>query len=108
MLLKIDQLQKGDEFLVTSNGSFRYWKALEDPKPMKMKNQPTGAGYTRYSGLLCSCKMTATQHTQQGWGGRPPTIYTSKVYECTPFEHNHRERLNLNWKPVWLVRREEL
>lgn len=104
MLLKIDQLQKGDEFLTTSNGSFRYWKALEDPKPMAAKNQPKGAGYVRYSGLLCSCKMTETPY-QYAWMKAPGIV---KTYECTPFEHNRRERINLNWKPVWLVRREEL
>lgn len=104
MLLKIEDLREGDEFIVTSNGSFRYWKALENPRLLPAKPNRNA----RFGGLLCSTRMIATQRTHQGWGGRPPVLYTTKEYEYTPFEHNHKERINLNWKSVWLVRRDEI
>lgn len=102
MLIKVKDLQKGDEFL-TISGGFRYWKALEDPKPMAAKLQTAGRDI-RYSGLKCSTRMVETPY-QYKW---MPVSRMQKTYECTPFDHNHTERVNLNWKNIWLVRRDEL
>lgn len=103
MVIKIQDLKKGDEFIISTLGNFRYYKALEEPKLLAPKPQNPGRA-TRYGGVKCSTKMNITTY-QHNWMQSPGT---QKNYECTPFEHNHTERVNLNWRSMWLVRREEI
>lgn len=99
MLVKVHELRKGDEFLTTNNGSFRYYKALENPKPMAKKFQRAGSDI-RYSALKCSCKMDIVEQ-KYAWG----TTHRWERYECTPLDHNTIKRVNLEYRDIWLVDR---
>lgn len=106
MVLRIGQIKKGDEFIISSNGDFRYYKALEDPK-INPKNK-----YGHYSGLKCSTNKVETtiphphaNHVGSYYFGK---TVTTRIYHATAEGHNVVERVNLNWRKMWLVRRETI
>ena len=95
MLIHVEDLKKGDEVLVTSNGRFRYLKLLRD---MKI-NPKTG----KYSVVKCSTRMDLVEHS---WRNRNGNVIYDEVYTATADEHNHEISVNFRWKNIWLVKRE--
>ena len=115
MIVTVDKLKKGDEFLCASaqNGGLMWYRVVRDPK-LKFKKDVNGVkvpavhyktGIQFYSSVLCSCN--ATHHTKfvpaaQTYN-RKDITYEWRTYECTPEGHNFEKYVNLNSKNLWLI-----
>jgi len=103
MVIKIEDLQVGDEILVGSNSRFRWFKVV---RPVKLKKGSTD----RYSAVKCSTKANITKTPVYKWvnGSYSTQVLkyrTIKDYECTGLDHNIEEYVNLNYKQAWLIAR---
>jgi len=94
-IIKIEELEIGDEILTTSNGGFRYFRVLRKPMINKKTN--------RYVAVRCSTNIVI-DHLTRNWG--QPREYEKERYICTPEGHNAKKSVNLRWKSIWLVKRE--
>lgn len=96
-IIKIEELEVGDEILCPSNGSLRYFKILRKPT----KNPKTG----RWRAVHCSTNISEQTRSYTGYQGQLQT-YKVTTYRCTPEEHNTKKSVDLSYKDLWLVRRE--
>lgn len=96
-LIKIDDLEIGDEILVPSGSDFRWFKVLALPKLNKIGN--------RMSSIRCSAKVDMIPTTKYDYKLRQRMPSTKKRYVCTGEEHNIRVSVQLNWKSIWLISR---
>jgi hypothetical protein len=100
MLVKVEDLIVGDEIIVPSGSSLRYYKILRTPK--LSKSQPGYRNTVRYAAVRCSTKTKTTTKTSVYGTNTYTNTYTE--YECTPFEHNTEKSVDLNYKSIWLVK----
>ncbi len=114
MIVKVEDLKKGDEFLIAGSGAhFRYYKALEDATPSYMKDangnkvvRKDWRGRDKWKALRCTTNCTVTESHYTDYNMK---VYTNRRYDykCTPEGHNYKESINLNYKEIWLVKREQ-
>lgn len=95
MLIKIEDLRKGDEILV-GRGGLKYYKLLRDPKLRKGETD-------RYSSVKCSTRADISTYTST-YGANTYTR-TYKRWVCSPFEHNAEKYVDLNYGDIWLVKK---
>jgi len=94
MLVKAEDLHVGDEFISPSNGSLRCYKVVRQPQ--RMKKHPT-----RWSQVRCTTKVIVV--TRTGWNGK---LSNKTTYEFAPSEeHNKEVYVNINYKDMWLIKR---
>jgi len=91
-IIKIEELEVGDEIIIPSNGSLRYFRILRKPTI----NPKT----TRYGAVKCS-----TKERIRNAGSKWQRTVTDYTYHCTAEDHNAEMSVNLCWKTIWLVRR---
>jgi hypothetical protein len=104
-LITIEDLEIGDEIMISCQAYFKYLKVLSKPMISKTKvhwntKQPL------YSNVRCSTRqdVVTTNHT---WGGKSYTR-TQKTWIVTPEGHNITVSQDLNHRQVWLVKRETI
>lgn len=100
MLIKQEDLKKGDEILIASQGKMRILKVIRPPKSAK---RPTK--WKTHSAAWCSSKIEKVIE-KIPYGN---TYYTRKyiVHHCAPpSEHNTERYENLN-REMWLLNREK-
>jgi hypothetical protein len=97
-IIKIEELEIGDEIIVSSNGHLRYYKVCRLPKK--------SAKSSKWSGVKCSTKMDREERVlYQGTSYMRTKVFYR--YYCTPEEHNTEKMIyGLNYKDMWLVKRE--
>ena len=95
-IIKIEELEVGDEIIVPSNGKLRYWKLLRKPTI----NPKTG----RQRAVKCSTNLTREVRTFNS-PSRGPQTYNVDSYICTPDNHNFEKSVDLRWRDLWLVKR---
>ena len=107
--ITIEELQPGDEILTLSQQG-KYLKVLEIPR----KSKVTGwGGRDRYIAVKCRVNMTrvAKQSTKYDYKTKSsvPYTYYDKNYNIkAPEEDSPIEKFDLNWKTIWLVKRETI
>ena len=104
-LIEIQDLEVGDEILISCQSHFKYLRVLTPPTLSKTKkhwhtNQPM------YKSFKCSTnqEMVTTTHT---WNGNSYTR-THKEWRATPEDHNITMHVELYGKQIWLVRRKTI
>ncbi len=88
-----DDLRVGDEILVPSNSNFKYVKVLSIGKP--------GAKTTR-----CSIRKDVITIPATKW--RKEHLQNVYKFEENPGLHNSKINLDLRYRMLWLVKRENL
>jgi len=104
-LIKIEDLQIGDEIMISCQSYFKYLKVLSSPILSKTKvNWHTKAPL--YTNFRCSTRQEEV--VKYSYTDRNGNIVnrTEKTWICTPEEHNVRLSQDLNERPIWLVKRE--
>ena len=116
----IEELQEGDEIIISSGSNLKYLKLLKNPTLSSKKGWQRctdGQGYfywgreaTIYKSLLCSTTVKEIEYKHKGWrAGEPDRIIKKKEYifetDCT--KHNIRISANLNNKDILLIKRKE-
>ena len=105
-LIEIQNLQVGDEIMISCQSYFKYLKVLTPPELSKTKvhwhtKQPL------YSNVRCSAKQDVITNTYTGYSNQTYTR-TEKIWRITPEEHNMRVSQDLNNRQIWLVKRETI
>jgi hypothetical protein len=110
-LIKIEDLEIGDEILTLTQQS-KYLKVMELPRKSKtiFKWQPA---VDRYISVKCKVNVAITQmnSTKYDYVLRQsvPYSYDVKKYKIEPpEEYSPVEKFDLNFKEIWLVKRETI
>jgi hypothetical protein len=110
-LIKIEDLEIGDEILTLTQQP-KYLRVMEVPRKSKVayKWQPL---VDRYINVKCQINVDITQRQGQKWDSvlRQSVTYTYdiKKYKIEPpQEDSPVEKFDLNFKEIWLVKRETI
>ena len=98
MLITVKDLKVGDEILIPCHSSLRYLRVLREPR-LKRKSQ------NQYRAVYCSASVVETPHTHT-WANGTTKTWTVKAYKCSAEGHNKEMYQNLNYKTIWLIKRE--
>ena len=96
MLVTVDQLEVGDEFIVPCMSDLRYYRLL---RPVQPKKGSPISGWTKrviYKAAKCSYRLDERVY---------PSGHTSQVYKCSADEHNGEKFVDLNYKDIWLIKK---
>lgn len=103
MEIDVTQLQMGDEFLYSVQGTIVRAKVIRPVEPKKV--QPTyRPGKTFYKSVKCKVSMVETSYTTN-WNGRSQT-YTKKEYSASD-NYTIEKFVDLNYRNIWLLKRED-
>ena len=107
--ITIEELQIGDEILTLTQQP-KYLKVLELPRKSKVPYK-WRQGIDRYIAVKCrvNVDITSRQGTKYCYKtkGTVPYTYYNKDYNIkAPTEDNTIEKFDLNFKQIWLVKRE--
>ena len=96
MLIHVEDLKKGDEVLVPSNGQFRLYKVLAEPR-LNPKTQ-------KHMAVKCSTYERHEEFVDSRGRTHINTFYDS----LPPDQHNTTVSMNFRWKNMWLLYRETI
>ena len=103
MEVTVADLQLGDEFLYSVQGTIARAKVIRPVVPKKV--QPTHIqGKTFYKSVKCKVAVKETSYTTN-WGGKTRT-WTKKEYNASD-NYTIEKFVDLNWRNVWLIKRED-
>jgi hypothetical protein len=107
-LIKIEELEIGDEIITPSGGQLRYYRVLRKPKFTQKPNKySNGQLVDKWSGTRCSFKADITVD-RICIGTRWERDKTYTIYHCTPEDHNVEKMIyGLNYREMWLVKRKD-
>lgn len=100
MLINIEDVNIGDELLISVNSRIAYLKILRKPELSKTKNW---RGQPKYKAVKASCRIDEIVH--QYGNGR---TYTQRVQTPTDKDHNVIKNFNLNERALWLIKKAEI
>jgi hypothetical protein len=119
-LVKIEELQEGDEIIVASGSTLKYLKLLKNPtlsNKTGWKRRINDQGYFTwdknsplYKSILCSTCVKEKTYKYKGHGNNTPDIfknYKEYIYEIDYTKHNKKVSFNLNHKNILLVKKGE-
>jgi len=93
MLVKIEDLKKGDEILVPCQVDFKHLKLLRTPVLRPDKPNSWRTGYKNVQCSICNRKS----------GGN----YSNYVCTGDVKDHNDKISFDLNYRSIWLISREK-
>lgn len=98
MIIEVEDLQIGDEIIISNFSELKYLKVLKTPTKSKQKHWKTGI--TLYSNVKCSEFKTQNKMNQ----------FTENLYSkfnSNITEHNSVIYKDLNGRDIWLVKKEK-
>ena len=103
MQIDVSQLQLGDEFLYAVGGTIARAKVIRPLQVKKVQpNYQTQPGKVFYKSVKCKVAMEERTFTT-GWNNR---TYTKKE-SCASDNYSVEKFIDLNWRNVWLIKRED-
>jgi ribosomal protein L21E len=105
-LIEIQDLQVGDEIMISCQSFFKYLKVLTPPTISKTKKH-WKTGQPMYTNVRCSTRQDVITKTYTGYNGNTYTR-TEKTWVVTPEDHNMRISQDLSGRQIWLVKRETI
>lgn len=110
-LIKIEDLEIGDEIITLTHQS-KYLKVLETPRKSKLQYS-WRPGLDRYISVRCKVNVDITSTKMSKYDRKTktyaPYTYDIKVYNIkTPKEDSPVEKFDLNFKEIWLVKRNSI
>jgi len=100
MEIDVTQLQMGDEFLYSINGTIARAKVIRPVEPKKV--QPTyghPAGRPYYKSV--KCKVSVVEKTYTYGNGRS---WVKREY-CATEDYNVEKYVDLNYRNIWLLKK---
>ena len=110
-LINIEDLQIGDEILILTQQA-KYLRVMEVPRKSKVPYN-WGSVRDRYINVKCRVNVDITQRQSQKWDNvlnqSVPCTYNVKKYKIeAPEEDSPVEKFDLNFKKIWLVKRNNI
>lgn len=108
MIVNIEDLEVGDEILIGSGMALKWLKILRKPMLGKKKHYRTSA--LLYKSVYCSGNITEQPYSRS-WtdsiGLTHTRNWTLKEWMPTGEDHNVQKYINLNYRTIWLIKKEE-
>ena len=105
-LIKIEDLEIGDEIIISCQSCFKYLKVLVKPKLSKTRVK-WNTTIPLYANVRCSTRQDITSNTFLGYGGKTYTR-TIKEWKVTSEGHNVTISQDLSGRQIWLIKRETI
>ena len=102
MEMMVEDLQLGDEFLYSVQGTIARAKIIRPVE--KKKIQPTHINRIYYKAVKVKVAMKETSYTTN-WNGNT-RVWTKKEY-CASDNYTVEKFVDLNYRNVWLIKRED-
>ena len=99
-LIKLEELLEGDEIIISSNSNLKYMKVLKTPTISKTKKS-WRTGLPLYSAVRCSIRQDSIKSPYN-----ENYFYKEYVFEQDITKHNHKISIDLNYRDIFLVKRE--
>ena len=104
MEIDVSQLQLGDEFLYSIQGTIVRAKVIRPVEPKKVQPTYGTQGKTYYKSVKCKVAVKETTYTTS-WGGTSRT-YTKKEYNASD-NYTIEKFVDLNYRNIWLIKKED-
>lgn len=104
MEIDVTQLQMGDEFLYSVQGTIARAKVIRPVQVKKMQPTYRMNNTVYYKSVKCKVAMKEITYTTN-WGGSNRT-FTKKEY-CASDNYTVEKFIDLNHRNVWLLKRED-
>jgi len=106
-LIKIEDLQVGDEIMISCQSYFKYLKVLTAPTLSKTKTH-WNSKKPMYANFKCTTRRDdVISYSYIDRDGNTVNRY-SKIWIPTAEDHNIRVTKDLNVRQIWLVKRETI
>jgi hypothetical protein len=103
-LVEIEDLEVGDEILISCQSYFKYLRILRKPALGKKKHWRTGKQL--YKAVKCSTRRETKTST---WTRHDGTTFSRdyKEWEFGPDDHNYVQYIDLEFRQIVLVKKNE-
>jgi len=107
MLVRVENLRKGDVILAASAKGIFEAKLLRQPALAKQGSKTTWYGTPRWSSVLCAVREETISRTYTYPGGSNPHTYTYvNTVVAGDKGYTREKRIDLTDKEFWLIKRE--
>lgn len=115
-LVKLEELQIGDEIIISGNSNLKYLKVLSKPTLgnrdlyQVVADETTNSGWDwkivgkKYKSIRCSVRQDEISYKNRVGFQR---IHKKYVFETDRSKHNKRISIDLNSRDIYLVKREK-
>lgn len=108
MLVKVEDLRKGDVVILgTASGIFEA-KLLRQPQLAKRGAKTTWYGAPRWSTVPCLIRVEKTTRTYIAYNGKSTSYDCFNKVVADGKEYTEEKRIDFTDKQVWLIKRETL
>lgn len=115
MLIKVEDLQEGDEIIISGNKNLKYLKVLKTPvikdnNGCKFVTDPitkiASFNYksNRYKSVRCSIRRDDKEYKLKSGN---TCHFKDYVFETDISKHNHKLNIDLNYRDIFLVKRKK-
>jgi len=104
MEIDVTQLQMGDEFLYSVQGTIARAKVIRPVEPKKVQPSYRLNNKVYYKSVKCKVAMIEVSYSNN-WNGTTRT-WTRKEY-CASDNYTVEKFLNLNHRNIWLIKKED-
>ena len=104
MEIDVTQLQMGDEFLYSVQGTIARAKVIRPVVPKKVQPTYRINNKVYYKSVKCKVAIKETSYTTN-WNNRQRT-FTKKEY-CASDNYTVEKFIDLNHRNIWLIKRED-
>lgn len=102
MEIDVTQLELGDEFLYSIQGTIARAKVIRPVQPRKTQPSYNPTGKTFYKAVKCKVAIKETTYTST-WNGNTRT-YTRKEYNASD-NFTVEKFVDLNYRNIWLIKK---
>jgi hypothetical protein len=102
MEIDVSQLQMGDEFLYSVQGTIARAKVIRPVQPKKVQPTYNPTGKTFYKSVKCKVAIKETTYTHT-YNGRTST-YTRREYNASN-NYTVEKYVDLNYRNIWLIKK---
>lgn len=102
MEINVSQLELGDEFLYSVQGTIARAKVIRPVTPKAKQPSYNPRNMTYYKSVKCQVAVKETTYTSS-WGGKTKT-YTKKEYNASD-NYTVEKFVDLNWRNIWLIKK---
>jgi len=99
-LVKIEELQEGDEIIISGHSKLKYMKVLKTPTISKTKKYWM-TGLPLHTAVRCSIRQDNVKSPRH-----ENYFYKDYVFEQDITKHNHKISIDLEGRDIFLVKRE--
>jgi hypothetical protein len=105
MEIDVTQLQMGDEFLYSVQGTIARAKVIRPVEPKKVQPTYNPTNKTFYKSVKCKVAIKETTYTHT-YNGRTST-YTRKEYNASD-NYTVEKYVDLNYRNIWLIKKHNI